>query len=202
MRLYYMSGACSLSPHIVANEAGIPMTFDRLDRTTRRTESGKDFNTLNPKGYVPALELDDGTLLTEGPAIVQYLADLRPESGLAPPNGTVARYQLQSMLTYIGTELHKTFSPLFNPATVPETRAERAAYLQKRYAWIDKALDGHEFLLGDHFTVADAYLFAVTGWADRVKVDLSSYRNLAAFMQRVAQRPAVIKSMQEEGLLG
>jgi glutathione S-transferase len=196
-----MPGACSLSPHIVANEAGIPMTFDKLDRATRRTESGKDFNTVNPKGYVPALELDDGTLLTEGPAIVQYLADLRPESGLAPPNGTIERYQLQAMLTYIGTELHKTFSPLFNPATLPETRAERTAYALKRFAYIDTVLAGRSYLIGDHFTVADAYLFTVTNWAARVKLDISSYRNLAAFMERVAQRPAVIKSMKEEGLI-
>jgi glutathione S-transferase len=201
MRLYYMPGACSLSPHIVANEAGIPMIFDRFDRATRRTESGKDFNTVNPKGYVPALELDDGTLLTEGPAIVQYLADLRPESGLAPPNGTLARYQLQGMLSYIGTELHKTFSPLFNPATVPETRAERTAYVLKRLAYIDTVLAGRSYLIGDHFTVADAYLFTVTNWAAKVKVDISAYRNLAAFMERVGQRPAVIKSMKEEGLI-
>jgi glutathione S-transferase len=200
MRLYYMVGACSLSPHIVANEAGIPVTFDRLDRATRRTETGKDYSTVNPKGYVPALELDDGTVLTEGPAIVQYLADLKPESALAPPNGTLARYQLQSMLTFIGTELHKTYSPLFNPATPPETRAERVAHLQKRYAWVDEQLAGRQFLVGDHFTVADAYLFTVTKWAERVKVDLSAYKNLAAFMERVGKRPAVIKSLQEEGL--
>lgn len=202
MRLYYMPGACSLSPHIVANEAGIPVTFDKVDRATRRTESGKDFNTLNPKGYVPALELDDGTLLTEGPAIVQYLADLRPESGLAPPNGTMERYKLQSMLTFIGTELHKTFSSLFNPATVPETRAERAAYVQKRLAYIDTVLEGQTWLLGDQFTAADAYLFVVASWAARVKLDISAHRNLAAFMERVARRPAVIQSMKEEGLIG
>jgi glutathione S-transferase len=200
MRLYYMAGACSLSPHIVANEAGIPMTFDKLDRATRRTESGKDYSTVNPKGYVPALELDDGSVLTEGPAIVQYLADLRPASGLAPPNGTMARYELQSLLTFIGTELHKSFSPLFNPATLPEVRAERVAHLQKRYAWVDTALSGRKFLMGDQFTVADAYLFAVTSWASRVKLDISAYRNLAAFMQRVSERPAVIQSMKEEGL--
>jgi glutathione S-transferase len=201
MRLYYMPGACSLSPHIVANEAGISLTFDKIDRATRRTESGKDYNTVNPKGYVPALELDDGMLLTEGPAIVQYLADLHPESGLAPPNGTIERYQLQGMLTYIGTELHKTFSPLFNPATVPETRAERTAYVLKRFAYIDTVLAGRSYLIGDHFTVADAYLFTVTSWAAKVKVDISAYRNLAAFMERVGQRPAVIKSMKEEGLI-
>jgi len=202
MRLYYLPGACSLSPHIVANEAGIPVTLDRVDRATRRTESGKNYDTVNPKGYVPALELDDGTLLTEGPAIVQYLADLRPESRLAPPNGTIERYQLQAMLTFIGTELHKTFSPLFNPATVPETRAERTAYLQKRFAYIDTVLEGRSYLIGDHFTVADAYLFVVSNWTKPVKLDISSYHNLAAFRERVGQRPAVIQSMKEEGLLG
>src|SRR5690348_247038 len=200
MKLYYMPGACSLSPHIVAREAGIDLQLVKVDGKTKRTEDGADFLAINPKGYVPALELDDGQLLTEGPAIVQYLADLKPESGLAPANGTLARYRLQEMLGYINSEIHKTYSPLFKPDTPEATRAERKAYLLKRYQLIEDVLAKQPWLLGDHFTAADAYLFTVTSWARHVELDLSGFTALMAFQQRVAERPAVQAALEAEGL--
>lgn len=150
---------------------------------------------------MPAIRLDDGEVLTEGPAIVQYLADLKPESGLAPPNGTLARYRLQEILTYINSELHKTFSPLFNPATPDEARAERVDYLKRRYGYIESILSRQPYLMGDHFSVADAYLFVVTHWSRVIKLDLSEFPALLAFQKRVAERPAVQAAMREEGLI-
>ncbi|MBU6248806.1 MAG: glutathione transferase GstA [Xanthomonadaceae bacterium] len=201
MKLYYLPGACSLSPHIVARELGLPLTLDKVDGKTKTTASGENFLEVNPKGYVPALRLDDGEVLTEGPAIVQYLADLKPESGLAPPNGTLARYRLQEVLTYINSELHKTFSPLFNPASPAEVKAERSEYLKRRYAYIEGILSRHPYLTGDHFSVADAYLFVVTNWSRVIKLDLSEFTALMAFQQRVAERPAVQEAMRAEGLI-
>ncbi|HEV2680675.1 MAG TPA: glutathione transferase GstA [Rhodanobacter sp.] len=201
MKLYYSAGACSLSPHIVALEAGIDLLLEKVDSKAKLTETGADFWKINAKGYVPALLLDDGELLTEGPAIVQYLADLKPESKLAPPNGTMARYRLQEMLGYINTELHKSYSPLFKPETPDVTRQERKEYLRKRYALLDKHLAAHPWLVGDHFTVADAYLFAVTNWAKHVDVDLSEFNAVMDFQQRVAARPKVQTALQAEGLV-
>ena len=201
MKLYYAPGACSLSPHIVAHELGIALQLDKVDLKTKQTESGADFLALNPKGYVPALGLDSGELLTEGVAIVQYLADLKPESGLAPANGTLARYRLQEVLTYINSELHKSFSPLFNPETPAETRAEREAYLRKRFTLIEQTLGKQPFLLGDKFSVADAYLFTVANWANFVKLDLSAFPNLLAYQKRIAERPAVQAALRAEGLV-
>ena len=201
MKLYFSPGACSLSPHIVARELGIPLQLEKVDLKARKTASGRDFLQINPKGYVPALELDSGDVLTEGPAIVQYLADQKPEAGLAPANGTLARAHLQEMLNYISTELHKTYSPLFNPATSAETREERKEYLRKRFAYVDTVLAKRRFLLGDQFSVADAYLFTVTSWARHVDLDLSGYKALTDFQQRVAARPAVQAAMVEEGLI-
>ncbi len=201
MKLYFASGACSLSPHIVAQEAGIALRLQKVDLKTKTIATEGDYLAINPKGYVPALELDNGELLTEGPAIVQYLADQKPQAGLAPPAGTLARYRLQEMLAYIGSELHKSYSPLFNPATPSEMRAEREAYLLRRYALIDGQLAGRQYLFGDTFTVADAYLFTVTNWARTVKLDLSRYPNLLAFQARVAARPAVQAAMRAEGLI-
>lgn len=201
MKLYYLPGACSLSPHIVVNEAGIAITLDKVDRATKVTASGENYMQVSPKGYVPALRLDDGEVLTEGAVIVQYLADLKPESGLAPPHGTLARYRLQEILTYINSELHKSYSPLFNPATPDETRAERTAYLKRRYAYIEGILGKQSYLLGEHFTVADAYLFTVTQWATRVGLDLDQFPALAQYQRRIAERPAVQDAMRAEGLL-
>ena len=205
MKLFYSPGACSLSPHIVAREAGIDLKLQKVDTKTKTIKvDGKvdgDFWSINPKGYVPALELDNGEILTEGPAIVQYLADLKPKSRLAPQNGTWERTRLQEMLGYINSEIHKTFSPLWDTKVSADLRKERTEYLNRRYALIDKQLAGKKFLFGDEFTVADAYLFVVTNWAKSTKVDLSEFANLQAFQKRVAARPAVQAAMTAEGLI-
>lgn len=201
MKLYYSPGACSLSPHIVALEAGIPLKLEKVDTKAKRTASGADFWVVNPKGYVPVLELDSGEVLTEGPAIVQYLADQKPDSGLAPANGTLPRYHLQEMLGYINSEIHKSYSPLFQPETPEATRAERKEYLQRRYRLIENLLEKQPFLLGDKFSVADAYLFTVTNWAKPVGLDLSGFPALLAFQKRVGERPAVREALEAEGLV-
>lgn len=201
MKLYYAPGACSLSPHIVAREAGIDLALEKVDLGTKKTESGRDYLAVNPKGYVPALELDNGDVLTEGPAVVQYLADLKPDSGLAPPYGTMERYRLMEALAFINSEIHKGYGPFFGPLS-DEARAERVAYMQKRFALVEKMLDGKTFLLGERFTVADAYLFVMVNWKDFVKVDLSAFQNLIAFHARVAARPAVQAALRAEGLIG
>jgi glutathione S-transferase len=201
MKLYYTPGACSLASHIVAREAGINLDLDKVNLADKKTASGADFGAINAKGYVPALILDDGSLLTEGTAIVQYLADLKPGAKLAPANGTLDRYRVQALLGYINSELHKSFGPLFNPSIAADAKAERHAYLRKRYAYIEGELQGKSYLTGDTFTVADAYLFTVTNWAGMLKVDLTAFPNLAAFQQRVAARPAVVAAMTAEGLI-
>jgi len=201
MKLYLKPGACSLSPHIVLQELGLAHETEVVDLAKKVTASGANFLDINPKGYVPALVLDDGALITEGPAIVQYLADLRPEAKLAPANGTLARYQLQSWLTYIGTELHKNFSPFFNPAATAEMKDLARANLQRRYALVESELSSKAFLMGGDFTVADAYLFTVTSWAKFIKFDLSAFPQLVAFQTRVAARPAVQRALKAEGLI-
>jgi glutathione S-transferase len=201
MKLYYSPGACSLSPHIVAAEAGIDLELVKVNLGTKTVAAEGDYWAINPKGYVPAIEADNGEVLTEGPAIVQYLADLKPDSKLAPANGSWARTRLQETLNYITSEIHKSYSPLFNPKTPEDVRTERKEYLRRRYALLDKQLEGRKYLFGDQFTVVDAYLFVVTRWANAAKVDLTEYANLQAFQQRVAARPAVQLAMQEEGLL-
>jgi glutathione S-transferase len=202
MKLYYSPGACSLAPHIVANEAGIDLLLEKVDTKTKAMASGGDFLAINPKGYVPALQLDDGEVLTEGPVIAQYLADRKPASKLAPAAGTLERYRLQETMGFINSEIHKSYSPLFGKDTTPEVRAEKLDTLAKRYALIEKRLgDGRQYLFGDQFTAADAYLFTVTNWAGFVKMDLSPFPNLRAFQQRVAARPAVQAAMKAEGLV-
>lgn len=201
MKLFYSPGACSLSPHIVAREAGIDLKLQKVDTKTKTMTVDGDFWSINPKGYVPALELDNGEILTEGPAIVQYLADLKPKSRLAPQNGTWERTRLQEMLGYINSEIHKTFSPLWDTKVSADLRKERTEYLNRRYALLDKQLAGKKFLFGDEFTVADAYLFVVTNWAKSTKVDLSEFANLQAFQKRVAARPAVQAAMMAEELI-
>ena len=201
MKLYYATGACSLSPHIVALEAGIALELEKVDGATKRTASGEDFLKINPKGYVPALQLDNGEVLTEGQVLVQYLADQKPESGLAPAYGTLARYRLQEMLGYINSELHKGYSPLFNPNTPAEVKQQQKETLRKRYVLPESVLARQEWLLGDHFTGADAYLFTITNWASHVGLDLSQFKALTAFQQRVAARPAVQAAMEAEGLI-
>ena len=198
MKLYFATGACSLSPNIVAHEAGIPVELVKVDNKAKTFAGGGDFWKINPKGYVPALEISPGEVLTEGPAIVQYLADQKPQSGLAAPAGTMQRYRQQEMLGYINSEIHKSYSPLFNAETPQQTKDDRLAYLKKRYALLDKQLAGRDYLFGDQFTVADAYLFTVTNWASYVKLDLSEFANLMAFQKRVGARPAVQAAMHAE----
>ena len=201
MKLYYSQGACSLAPHIVMHEAGLAFEAISAPTKTHQLPDGTDFYTINPLGYVPFLVLQDGRSLHETPAIVQYLADLVPEKHLAPANGSFERYQLQQWLTFIGTELHKNFSPLFNPAAPLEGKEQAKQTLAKRLAWVDGELAGKDYLLGTAFSVADAYLFTVTNWARLVKVDLSSFANLLAYRARVGERPGVQAAMRAEGLL-
>jgi glutathione S-transferase len=201
MKLYYFSGACSLSPHIVMLEAGLPHTMVKIDSKTKKTESGADYLAVNSKGAVPALQLDDGRVLTEGPAIVQYLADLKPESGLAPRAGTFERYQLMEMLNYLSSEVHKSFSPLFNPASSAEVKETWAANLGKKFDWLSGFLVKKPFLLGNTFTVADAYLFTLLSWTGHVKIDLGKWPVLAEFKALIAKRPKVIEAMKAEGLI-
>jgi len=201
MKLYYSKGACSLSPHIVLHESGLAHTAVLASTKTHQLEDGTDYYTINPLGYVPLLELDDGTRLTEGPAIVQYIADQVPTKNLAPANGTLARYKLQSWLTFIGTELHKGFSPLFNPATPAEYKTMCVERLLSRLTYVDGQLAGKSYLMGDHFCVADAYLFTVSNWTVPTKIDISSLTNLVAFRTRMLARPAVQAAMKAEGLM-
>ena len=201
MKLYYSPGVCSLSPHIVAQEIGLPIELEKVDTKTKKTETGRDFLAINAKGYVPVLELDDGQVLTEGPAIVQYLGDLKPGNTVVPANGTFARVRLQEMLGYINSEIHKSYSPLFKDDTPEQTRTDRKAYLTRRYELIEKILAKQPWLLGDRFSAADAYLYTVTRWANAVKLDLSAFPHLRAFQERVAERPAVQAALSAEGLL-
>ena len=200
MKLYYAPGACSLASHIVACEADIPLELEKDEIKTKKTRGGVDFLSINPKGYVPALELDDGGILTEGPAILQFLADLRPAAHLAPANGTLERYRLLEWLAFINSEIHKTYGPLFSPQTPSTVREERIETLKKRFAFVDRSLDGNAFLLGSQFSVADAYLFVMLGWTDFLKIDISALKNLQAFRSRVAGREGVQKALKEEGL--
>jgi glutathione S-transferase len=201
MKLYYAPSACSLSPHIVAREAGLKIELEKVDNKAKKTEKGTDYWQINPKGYVPALELDNGEILTEGPAIVQYLADKAPATKLVPPAGTLERSRVQEWLNFITSEIHKGFSPLFKPNTPDAYKPIVKETLGTRYAYLDKQLAGKQYLMGDQFTVADAYLFTVTRWATFTHVDLSQYGNVQAFMTRVAARPKVQEALQAEGLL-
>jgi glutathione S-transferase len=201
MKLYYSPGACSLSPHIALHESGLAFEAIAAPTKTHKLPDGTDFYTVNPLGYVPYLTLDNGKSLREGPAIVQYIADQVPDKHLAPANGTFERYQLQEWLTFIGTELHKTFSPLFVPTTPAETKSAAMERLQSRLKWVDGELSGKQYLMGNTFTVADGYLFVVTNWAQYVGLDLNGYSNLVAFRARVGARPAVIAAMKAEGLI-
>jgi glutathione S-transferase len=201
MKLYFSPGACSLSPHIVLLEVGLAFSAERVDLGKKLTAGGADFRSINPNGYVPALELDNGTVLTEGPAIVQYLADIAPQAGLLPPVGSVERYQALGWLNYISTELHKNFSPLFKPDSTDDMRERARKMLALRFDHVARHLEGREFLAGSQFGVADAYLFTVLGWTDFLKFSLADWPQLQAFRARVAQRPAVQQAMREEGLI-
>lgn len=201
MKLFLKEGACSLASHIALEEAGLRYDTESVDLRTKVLASGGDFTKINPKGYVPALLLDDGELLTEGPAILQYVADQAPAKALAPAHGTLARYQLQSWLTFIGTELHKSFSPFFNPAAGDDWKAAARSNLERRLAFVNEQLGGQPFLLGRAFSVADAYLFTVLNWAGFIQMDLAAWPALVAFQQRIGARPAVQAVLKAEGLL-
>lgn len=200
MKLYYSPGACSLSPHIALREAGLAFEPVMTPTKTHKTPDGTDYYTINPLGYVPLLELDDGTRLREGPAIVQYIADQVPTKNLAPANGTLPRYRLQEWLTFIGTELHKSFSPLFKPNIPEEAKQVYRQTLLARFQWIDGELAGKDYLLGEHFSVADGYLYTVSRWAKVMNLDLSGLANLQAYIARVEARPAVQEALRVEGL--
>jgi glutathione S-transferase len=200
MKLYYAAGACSLSPHIVLIEAGYNFDLERVDLKTKKTESGKDFATLSDKGYVPMLVLENGETLSEGAAMVQYLADEKPQSKLAPKAGTMERVRLNEWLTYISSEVHKGFSPLFYKVNDEAVEFAKKKLFQ-RFDYIDKKLQGNDFLMGSNFTIADAYLFTVLNWSHMFKFDLSKWSNINAYMQRISKRPSVQEAMKAEGLL-
>lgn len=200
MKLYLKPGACSLSPHIVLEESGLDYETETVDLKTKRTSSGEDYSQINPKGYVPALLLDSGELLTEGPAIIQYIADQAPAKKLAPANGSIERYRLQSWLNFIATELHKSCSPFFNPAAGDDWKKIAAANLERRLGYINEQLDGKSYLLGEGFSVADAYLFTILSWMKFINIDLSKWSNLAAYYERVGARPAVRAVLKTERL--
>lgn len=201
MKLYYAPGACSLSPHIVMREAGIPVQLVKVDLSAKKTEDGSDFKPINGKGYVPTLELPDGQRLTEGPAIVQYLADQAPTRGLAPANGTIERSRLQEWLNFISTELHKQFSPLFDPASDESLKARLIQKIGGRFDWVVKQLGNRDYLMGSAFTAADAYLYTMLTWCRHVGIDLSKWPALNAYKERVEQRPQVREALKAEGLL-
>jgi len=200
VKLYYYPGACSLAPHIVLLETGTPFSAVKTDIKNKKTESGADYLKINPKGAVPALELDGGEVLTEGAVILQYLADLKPDSGLAARAGTLERYHLMEMLNYIASEVHKGFSPLFNPAASEELKKMAFENLRRKFDYLAPLLAAHPYLMGERFTVADAYLFTVLAWTRPLKIDLAPWPALGAYLKRVRERPAVEKALKAEGL--
>ena len=201
MKLYYSPGACSLSPHIALREAGLSFDLALASTKTKKLADGSDFLAINPKGQVPVLQLDNGEILTEGPVIVQYIADQAPASGLAPAAGTMARYRLMEWLNFLTSELHKGFGPLFAPNTPEDYKPVTKARLMDKLTWVDQQLEGKSYLMGEGFTVADGYLFTITNWTNFVGMDISGLKNLGAFMGRVAARPKVQDALKAEGLL-
>ncbi|XTZ36670.1 glutathione transferase GstA [Salmonella enterica] len=200
MKLFYKPGACSLASHITLRETGNAYTLESVDLAKKRLQNGDDYLAINPKGQVPALLLDDNTLLTEGPAILQYLADSAPQSQLLAPVGTVQRYKSLEWLNYIATELHKGFTPLFRPDTPEEYKQTTRALLEKKLHYVNDALANSEWISGEHFTIADAYLFTVLRWEVAVKLNVAQLQNITAYMARVAARPGVAAAMAEEGI--
>jgi glutathione S-transferase len=201
MKLYYSPGACSLSPHIVLREAGLPVELVKVDLAAKKLDDGGDYFAINPKGYVPAIVLPNGELLTEGPAIVQYIADQNLDSRLAPKSGTLERYRLQEWLNFISTEIHKGFSPLFKKDASADWKASAIETLSKRLDVVASKLQGKSYLLGEQFTVADAYLFTVLNWSRGVKLDLSKWPVLVEYQKRIASRPKVQEALKAEGLI-
>ncbi|MGZ5265319.1 MAG: glutathione transferase GstA [Caldimonas sp.] len=201
MKLYYSPGACSLSPHIVLHESGLAFEPVLASTKTHKLQDGTDYYTINSKGYVPLLELDDGTRLSEGPVIVQYIADQVPAKKLAPAAGTMERYRLQEWLNFITSELHKGFGAIFNPAMPEEGKAVMRARVTDKLKWVDAQLEGKDYTMGAAFSVADAYLYTVTSWTKHTGIDISGLKNLNAFMARMTARPAVQAALKAEGLL-
>lgn len=201
MKLYFSPAACSLASHIALREAGLDFELVKTDIRDKKTASGEDYRTINSKGYVPALQLDDGQVLTENPAVLQYIADRKPERGLAPAAGSMERYRLQEWLGFIGSEIHKQFSPLFVPTTPEPAKQVAKDNIARRLAWTEQALGTRPFLLGETFTVADAYLFTVLGWPQFAGMDLGQWPGLKAYHARIAQRPAVQAALKAEGLI-
>jgi glutathione S-transferase len=200
MKLYISPGACSMASNIALHEAGIPFEVAKVDRRTKRVD-GVDFVQINPKGYVPALRLDDGQVLTENVAVLQYIADLKPDSKLAPPAGTMERYRLQEWLSFINSEVHKSFTPLFSQEATEEMKAFARNNITKRLTYVHGALGDKQFLMGDQFTIADAYLFTVLGWGAHAGVDIGQWPNLKSYVERIRARPHVIEAMTAEGLI-
>jgi glutathione S-transferase len=201
MKLYFAPGACSLSPHIVLRESGSQFELEQVNNQEKKTKSGADYWSINPKGQVPVLELDNGERLTEGPVIVQYIADKKPDSGLVPACGTPERYRVQEWLNFTTSELHKSFGPLFRPTTPDAYKTISKENIGKRFDWVDQQLAGRQYLMGDKFTVADAYLFTVLRWSSRVEIDLAKWPNLKGYVDRVAARPKVQEALKAEGLI-
>jgi glutathione S-transferase len=201
MKLFYAPGACSLSPHIALREAGLPFSLEKVDLESKRTADGSAFMEINGKGYVPTVKLDNGQVLTEGPAIVQYIADQKPELGLAPKAGTMERYQLQEWLNFIASELHKGLGSLFNPDLPKDAREIALGRLTQRLDWLAKEMAHKSYAMGEHFTVADGYLFTVLSWCKHVGIDLSKWPALQSYVERVAQRPKVQEALTAEGLV-
>ena len=201
MKLYYSPGACSLSPHIVLRESGLAFDLVRTSTKTHKMEDGTDFYSINPKGAVPVLEIANGERLTEGPVIVQYIADQVPQKQLVPPAGTMARYRVQEWLNYITSELHKAFGPLFVPTVPADAKELFKVWIAHRLKWVDSQLAGKQYLTGDTFTVADAYLYTVVNWTKHVGISTDELPSLLAFMARVGARPAVGEALKAEGLV-
>ena len=201
MKLYYSPGACSMAPHIVAREAGYQLDLEKVDIPSKKTAGGEDFWQINPKGYVPALTLDNGQVLTEVGVIIQYLADQKPESGLAPKAGTMERYHLMEAVNFAATEIHKQIGALFNPKMTPEMKEVQLGVIERRFNALEKALEGKQYVMGEKFSVADAYLFTVLNWTGKHKIDLGKWPNIKGFMARVAARPKVQETLKAEGLI-
>jgi glutathione S-transferase len=200
MKLFYAPGTCALAPHIVLEELALPHQLSKVNLKTKKTEDGGDYLQVNPKGYVPTLELDDGKALTEVQAIVQYLADKVPAAKLAPANGTMERYRLQEWLAFVSSEIHKQFSPLFNPAMSDEVKEAQRTKLAGRFNWLSPQLEGKDYLTGGQFTVADAYLFTVLRWSGPIGIDLGKWPVLSQYTARVAARPKVQAALKAQGL--
>ncbi|MCT8341517.1 glutathione transferase GstA [Photorhabdus kleinii] len=201
MKLYYQPGACSLSPHIILREAGLDFSVIKVDLKTKKTENGDDFFAINPKGQIPTLLLDNNEILTEGAVIVQYIADQKPDKKLIAPAGTMERYHQLEWLSHISSEIHKGFSPLFMPGTPENYRPVAINNLLRRFKYIDEVLAKQPYIAGEHFTVADAYLFTLSNWAPLVQLDLSDLVHLKAYQERIAERPNVRDALKAEGLI-